>query len=89
MPSQEVMLINKLGLHARAAGKFVTVAKAHQAKVVVAAGNNEVDGKSIMSIMLLAASVGSKLTLTTEGEDANEALQALVGLIEGRFGEDE
>jgi phosphocarrier protein len=89
MQSRDVTIVNKLGLHARAASKFVNVAKAHACRITIAKDGQEVDGKSIMSVMLLAATLGSQLTLSTDGSDEDEAMRALVDLIEDRFGEGE
>lgn len=89
MPSREVRVINKLGLHARAASKFVTLASTFQSQIRLKKGDREVNGKSIMGIMLLAAGRGTTLLLTAEGSDAEAALDALDDLISGRFGEGE
>lgn len=80
-------IINPLGLHARAASKFVNVAKSYQAEVQLSKGAESVDGKRIMSVMLLAAPVGSDVELSVQGEDAEEAFQALCHLINDGFGE--
>lgn len=85
----EIEIINKLGLHARAASKFVGVASGYDANVMVSNGNREVNAKSIMGVMMLAASKGTKLTLNAEGPDADDALKALVELTNSRFGEAE
>lgn len=82
-----VKLINRLGLHARAASKFVQEASRFRAEIRVGHNGEEVNGKSILGLLLLAASCGSKLTLSAEGEDAEEALAALTKLIADRFGE--
>lgn len=87
MISQEVAVINRLGLHARAAAKFVDCAARFSSKVTVAKDTQVVDAKSIMSVMMLAAGKGSTLTLTAEGTDAQQAIDALVALIQDRFGE--
>ncbi len=87
MPQATLNIINPLGLHARAAGKFVNLAKSFMSQVTLTKDGEAVDGKSIMSVMLLAAPVGSELTLTVEGEDANEAFAALSALINDGFGE--
>lgn len=79
---------NKAGLHARAAAKLVATAAAYQSKIELANAEKSVDAKSILSLMLLAAPQGSELTLTLEGEDEQEALNAILALIEERFGED-
>ena len=87
MIQQQVTIINKLGLHARAAAKFVSCASAFSSAVRVGQEGNLVDGKSIMSIMMLAAAKGATLELEIEGDDERHALDALVQLIENRFDE--
>jgi len=89
MQEQYVTIINKLGLHARAASKFVNLAKRYAAKIQVVNASKSVDGKSIMSIMLLAASQGTEIGLRIDGEDEVEAMEAITGLIADRFGEGE
>lgn len=89
MIQREITIINKLGLHARAAAKFVSCTSAFASKIQVGPDNGMVDGKSIMSIMMLAAAKGSVLTLQVDGVDEQAALQALVELIDNRFDEDE
>ncbi len=89
MIQQEITIINKLGLHARAAAKFVSCTSSFASKIQVGPDDGMVDGKSIMSIMMLAAAKGSVLTLQVDGADEQAALQALVELIENRFDEDE
>jgi phosphocarrier protein HPr len=89
MLQQEITIINKLGLHARAAAKFVSCASAFSSKIRVGQDGNLIDGKSIMSIMMLAAAKGTILSLEIEGNDEQEALAALVELIENRFDEGE
>lgn len=89
MATAELTLINKLGLHARAAAKFVQVTGAHASSVRVRFGKRDVDGKSIMAIMMLSARLGSTLTISAEGEDADALIAALTQLINARFGEDE
>jgi len=79
---------NRLGLHARAASQFVQVATKYGSEVFVRKGEQEVNGKSIMGILILAASKGSEITVRTEGEDADQALNALGELIDSGFGED-
>ena len=85
----DVVIINKLGLHARAAAKFVSCASAFSSSVRAGRDGRLVDGKSIMSIMMLAAAQGTTLRLEIEGEDENAALDALKTLIENRFDEAE
>ncbi|MCG5515122.1 MULTISPECIES: HPr family phosphocarrier protein [unclassified Ectothiorhodospira] len=89
MPTREVEIINKLGMHARAAAKFVNLASSYAAELEVEKGTRRVNGKSIMGIMMLAASRGTTVRLIAEGEDAQDALDALEGLIGERFGEPE
>ena len=89
MQSRAVTIVNKLGLHARAAAKLVSTASGFAAEVSLDRNGQQVNGKSIMGVMMLAASKGSELTLTTDGEDEKEAMQALVALIDNRFGEGE
>lgn len=86
---RQLEIINKLGLHARAAAKMATLAARYGCKIQAGVGDKRVDAKSVMSLMLLAASKGTQLTLITEGDDAAEAMDALVALIEDRFGEGE
>ena len=89
MIQQQVTIVNKLGLHARAAAKFVSCATAFSSDVRVGQPGNLVDGKSIMSIMMLAAAKGSTLELEVDGSDEQAALDALVTLIANRFDEAE
>jgi len=84
-----VEIINKLGLHARAASKFVKLASRFESQILLRKGSREANGKSIMGVMMLAASQGSKLELVTEGPDEEEAFAALEALIADRFGEGE
>jgi phosphocarrier protein HPr len=88
MTSQEVTVVNQLGMHARAAAKFVHVAARYQSRVRVARDAREMDGKSIMGILLLAAARGSTITISAEGDDERDAVLALVGLVRSGFGED-
>lgn len=89
MQQQEIEIINKLGLHARAAARLVTLAQTYSADIRIAKNGQQVNGKSIMGVMMLAAARGSLIQLTTDGEDENEAMQALVTLIKNRFDENE
>jgi phosphocarrier protein len=89
MPNREVTIVNKLGLHARAAAKLVTVASGFGAEIKLRRGEREVNGKSIMGVMMLAASQGTQIELQAEGDDADPALDALERLIGERFGEAE
>ena len=90
MPSREITIINKLGLHARAAAKFVGVASGFPCQVRVGrSAESQVDGKSIMAVMMLAVGKGTCLHLLSEGEREDEALDALVELINNKFDEGE
>ncbi|WP_040261790.1 MULTISPECIES: HPr family phosphocarrier protein [Pseudomonas] len=90
MPALDITIINKLGLHARAAAKFVGVAGRFPCQVRVGRSSASlVDGKSIMAVMMLAAGKGTQIHLSTEGEQAQEALDALAGLINDKFDEGE
>jgi phosphocarrier protein len=89
MPTLQITIINKLGLHARAAAKFVKTASAYESSVILRRGEREVNGKSILGVMMLAASRGTEVEIDAEGTDADAALEALRTLITGRFGEPE
>lgn len=89
MLSREVTICNKLGLHARAAAKLVGIASGYGAEVVLEKQGQRVNGKSIMGVMMLAASKGTELQLHVDGEGEEAAMQALVELIENKFGEGE
>jgi|TARA_R110000822_G_scaffold126082_10_gene261241 phosphocarrier protein HPr len=83
-----VAIVNRLGLHARAAAKLVTMASLFKADIRVRKGPREVSGKSIMGVMMLAAAKGSQITLIAEGDDAAIALERMAELVANRFGED-
>lgn len=89
MERKRITIINKLGLHARAAAKFVTLASSFDSEVRLARGEHVVNGKSIMGVMMLAAAKGTELDLTAEGPDAVQALSKLERLVLDRFGEPE
>lgn len=89
MIEQTVTLVNKLGLHARAANKLLDTTGRFESKISINFNGREADGKSIMSVMLLAAPVGSELKIVTEGKDEKESMQAIVDLINNRFEESE
>jgi phosphocarrier protein HPr len=89
MLTREVVISNRLGLHARAAAKLVAVANRFPATVLLEKEGQRVNGKSIMGVMMLAASRGTMLRLSVDGEDEQTALDALVALIDNRFGEAE
>jgi phosphocarrier protein len=86
--SRTATVTNRLGLHARAAAKFVHLASRFQAQVRITRGSQTMDGKSIMGILLLAAAVGTPLTVSADGQDEQMAVDALCDFIESGFGED-
>jgi phosphocarrier protein len=88
MTSRDVTVVNQLGMHARAAAKFVHLATRYQARVTVARDRRQMDGKSIMGILLLAAARGSAITISADGVDEADAVAALAALVETGFGED-
>lgn len=89
MLQQTTTIINKLGLHARAAAKFVTQASLFESEIHLQRKNQSVNGKSIMGVMMLAAGKGSEIELLIDGADEQQAMQSLLELIENRFGEAE
>ncbi len=89
MQSVDIEIINKLGLHARAAAKLVKLASAYAADIKVGRDGQMVNAKSIMGVMMLAASQGTQLKLVADGDDESEAIAALCELIDNRFDEDE
>ena len=89
MISKELTIVNKLGLHARAAARFVSLASTFNSEIHVAKDGKTVNGKSIMGIMMLAASQNTQITVSAEGEDETLALETIQKLIADRFGEDE
>ena len=86
---REVQIVNKKGLHARASAKFVQIAEQYDATIKVTRGNETVGGTSIMGLMMLAASPGTKITIAVTGNDAEEAMNALCELVASRFGEED
>jgi phosphocarrier protein len=89
MPERDIEIINKLGLHARASAKLTQTAAQFQSEVWLSRNGRRINGKSIMGVMMLAASRGSHIKLETIGADADAAMNALVALIEDKFGEGE
>ena len=87
--SKEIEIINKLGMHARAAAQFVQLASNFSSHIEIEKDNRRVNGKSIMGIMMLAASKGSTVTLHASGEDEEQSIESLSELINNRFNEDE
>jgi len=86
---RKIHIINKLGLHARAAAKFVTLASQFTCDISVIRGERSVNGKSIMGIMMLAASKGTELALTFDGIDEEQAFAEIKQLVDNKFGEEE
>lgn len=89
MIERELAIRNRLGLHARAAAKFVQTASRFKSEVKIRKNGEEVDGKSILGLLLLAASQGSAITVAVCGEDEEAAFAAVEGLVERKFDEDE
>ncbi|HYQ71765.1 MAG TPA: HPr family phosphocarrier protein [Gammaproteobacteria bacterium] len=89
MEQRPVTIVNKLGLHARAAAKFVTTASGFASNIDIEKDGQKVNGKSIMGVMMLAASRGTRLTIRADGTDEREAVDSLERLIEEKFGEHE
>jgi phosphocarrier protein len=87
MTSRSVPVVNQLGMHARAAAKFVHLAARFQSQITVARESREMDGKSIMGLLLLAAARGSMVTIRADGVDEQEAIDALSDLVASGFGE--
>ena len=87
MQERNVIIVNKLGLHARAAAKLVTMATGYSSEVDIARDGQSVNGKSIMGVMMLAASKGTKLLIRTSGNDELEAVDSLEKLVAEKFGE--
>jgi len=87
MPGRDVGIVNALGLHARAAARFVNLAGKFQSQIRVGRGSRLVDGKSILGLLLLGAARGSTLAISAEGSDEAEALDALCKLVEQGFEE--
>ncbi|MEY4707824.1 MAG: hypothetical protein RJB58_1547 [Pseudomonadota bacterium] len=83
-----VIIRNKRGLHARASAKIVEASARFQSEIEVIKDGTAVNGRSIMGLMMLAASMGSQVEITTEGPDAAEALKAILALVEAKFGEE-
>jgi phosphocarrier protein len=89
MPVTEIEIINKLGLHARASAKLSQLAAQYPCEILLSRNGRQINAKSIMGVMMLAAGIGSKITLETVGDQADEAMTALTDLINNRFGEGE
>ena len=89
MRCQKITIINKLGLHARASAKFVSLASEFSAEITLKRNGQQINGKSIMGIMMLAAAKGAELEICTDGKDEKSAIEALTELVSDRFGEGE
>ena len=89
MANRELTIVNKLGLHARAAAKLVNLASGFESDITIKRGEQEVNAKSIMGVMMLAAAKGVVIEVCADGEDADEALSEITNLIQNRFGEAE
>jgi phosphocarrier protein len=87
MAERSVQIVNKHGLHARPAAEMVKAASRFESDITIARDDLEVNGKSIMGVMMLAAEFGASITLRASGPDADEALEALAALVASRFGE--
>ncbi|MFZ2302187.1 MAG: HPr family phosphocarrier protein [Gallionella sp.] len=89
MLQKEALIINKLGLHARASAKLTRLASGFKSEVMLSRNNRRVNAKSIMGVMMLAAAKGTTIDIETDGEDEADAMQAILNLINDCFGEDE
>lgn len=89
MPTLDITISNKLGLHARAAAKLTQLAGKFSSEIFISRGTQRVNAKSIMGVMMLAAGMGSTVTVDAEGEDAQEALDQIQALFAQKFGEAE
>ena len=89
MPKKQITIVNKLGLHARAAMKLVNLASRFQSSITLTYNNRDIDAKSIMNLMAIGASCGHNIVISTTGKDEQAALTAIEKLFKDRFGEDE
>ena len=89
MANREVTIVNKLGLHARAAAKLVNLASGFESEITIKRGDQQVNAKSIMGVMMLAAAKGVVIEVYVDGADADEALAEITQLVQNRFGEPE
>ena len=89
MRCEKVLIINKLGMHARASAKFVSMASTFQSEISLKRNGQQVNGKSIMGIMMLAAAKGSEIEICADGSDELDAVSQLTALVNNGFGEDE
>jgi len=89
MLQQDVLIVNKLGLHARASAKLTQLASSFKCEVMLSRNQRRVNAKSIMGVMMLAAAKGTTIGVETDGEDEDEAMQAILAIINDKFGEGE
>lgn len=89
MRCQKIIIINRLGLHARASAKFVSLASGFESEITLRRNGQQINGKSIMGIMMLAAAKGANLEVCADGKDEKKAIEALTELVNDRFGEGE
>ena len=89
LANRQLTIVNKLGLHARAAAKLVTLASGFESKITLKRGDQQVDAKSIMGVMMLAAAKGVVIEVCVEGADSDAALAEITRLVQNRFGEAE
>ncbi len=89
MNCRDTVIVNKLGMHARASAKFVEIANRYDSNITISRNGQTVNGKSIMGLMMLAAAKGSEVTVCADGADAGNAIAELCALIDDCFGEDE
>jgi len=89
MASIDLVISNKLGLHARAAAKLTQLAAQYKSDIFIARGEQKVNAKSIMGVMMLAAGLGVQVTIEAQGDDAQDALQAIQTLFDNKFGEEQ
>ena len=89
MLRQDALIINKLGLHARASAKLTQLASSFKCEVMLSRNNRRINAKSIMGVMMLAAAKGTTIGIETDGADESDAMQAILNLINDRFGEGE
>ena len=89
MHCQKIVIINRLGLHARASAKFVSLASEFAAEITLKRNSQQINGKSIMGIMMLAAAKGAEIEICADGEDEKKAIESLTELVNDRFGEGE
>jgi phosphocarrier protein HPr len=89
MDSRKLTIVNKLGLHARAAAKLVNLASGFESDITINRGDQSVNAKSIMGVMMLAAAKGVVVEVCADGKDANEAVAEIAQLVQNRFGEAE